>query len=215
MLGCRPLACGRQRVCALARPACSRRSDSAISASVRTSLASAISSIGSRTSGSSPAAAIGAAQPRACRLRRRASSPRKRLRPSTGAAISILRDMAGIAVEIRAPHQRPVDAGRRHFQPIGALDRIGGIEHRRQRARGGLAILDRHRAVRPLGHDLHGAAGGAGNAHAHQPIAEAVEHRLDDSGDTRRPSRLGDQPRLGSAKAVGLRRPCCETLVLT
>ena len=32
--------------------------------------------------------------------------------------------------------------------------------------------------------------------HAHQPIAEISEHRLGESSDTRRPSRLGDQPRL-------------------
>ena len=48
--------------------------------------------------------------------------------------------------------------GRGNLQPVGAVDRIGDVEHRRQRARDGLAILDRHRAVRPLGHDLHGAA---------------------------------------------------------
>ena len=49
-----------------------------------------------------------------------------------------------------------------------------------------LAILDRHRAVRPLRHDLHGAAGQPGNPHAHQPVAEAAKHRLGDRGDARR-----------------------------
>jgi hypothetical protein len=37
-------------------------------------------------------------------------------------------------------------------------DRIGDIEYRRQCARRRFAILDGHGAVRPLRHDLHGAA---------------------------------------------------------
>ena len=113
-----------------------------------------------------------------------------------------LHDVAGVALEIGAPHQRPVDAGRRHFQPVGAVDRIGDVEHRRQRARGGFAILDQHRAVGPLGHDLHGAAVAAGDAHAHQPIAEAFEHRLGDRGDARAQARLDDQARLGARRDI-------------
>ena len=42
-----------------------------------------------------------------------------------------LGDMAGITVEIRMPHQRPVDAGRRNLQLVRALDRVRDIEHRR------------------------------------------------------------------------------------
>ena len=34
--------------------------------------------------------------------------------------------------------------GRGNLQPIGAIDRVGDVEHRRQRARNRLAILDRH-----------------------------------------------------------------------
>ena len=56
--------------------------------------------------------------------------------------------------EIGAAHQRPVDAGRGHFEPVFARDRVLEVEHRRQRPAGRLAILDRHRAVGPLGHDL-------------------------------------------------------------
>ena len=78
----------------------------------------------------------------------------------------------------------------------GPFDRIVGVEHRRECARGHFAILDRHAAVRPFGHDLQRAAVGGGNAHAHQPVAEIGEHRLGERGDARRPSRLGDQPRL-------------------
>ena len=42
---------------------------------------------------------------------------------------------AGIAHEIRAAHQRPVDAGRGKFQPVFAVDRVLDVEDRRQRAR--------------------------------------------------------------------------------
>ncbi len=110
--------------------------------------------------------------------------------------------VAGIALEIRAPHQRPVDAGRRHFEPIGAIDRVGDVEHRRQRARDGLAVLDRHGAVRPLGHDLDGAAGEPGNPDPDQAVAEAGEHRLDDGGNAGRHALLDDQARLGVRRVV-------------
>ena len=42
-------------------------------------------------------------------------------------------EMAGIAFEIGTAHQRPVDPGRGNLQPIGAVDRIGDVQHRRQR----------------------------------------------------------------------------------
>ena len=128
-----------------------------------------------------------------------------------------LRDVAGIAVEIRTPHQRPVDAGRGNLQPIGGFDRVGDIEHRRQRARGGLAVLDRHGAVRPFGHDLYGAAGKAGDAHPHQPIAERRRAPARRRGDARRPPRLGDEPRLvgeSRLKLVGLSSMLCRGHVL-
>ena len=152
----------------------SRRNASATSSSVSTSLASLMSSIGSRTSASSPSAA---------------SSRRMRARLALGAGKDAakalaaldrhchldLRDVAGVALEIGFAHQRPVDAGRGNLQPVGAVDRIGDVEHRRQRARHGLAILDRHRAVRALRHDLHGAAVRARDLHPHQPIAELLD----------------------------------------
>ena len=108
-----------------------------------------------------------------------------------------LRNMVGVALEVGAAHQRTVDAGRRQFQPVSAIDRIGLIEHRRQRARGGFAILDQHRAVRLLRHDLHGAAVAAGDAHAHQPVAKARQHRLGERGDPGAQARFHDQARLG------------------
>jgi hypothetical protein len=107
-----------------------------------------------------------------------------------------------MALEIRAAHQRPVDPGRGDLQPVLAIDRILDVEHRRERARGGLAILDQHRAVRPLRHDLHGAAGRRGDPHAHQPIAEAGQHRRCERGDARRHALLGDEPGLGEVVHV-------------
>ncbi len=62
--------------------------------------------------------------------------------------------MARPGREIRLADQRPVDAGRRHFQMIGLLDRIGHVERRRNRAADLFAILDGHGAVVALGHDL-------------------------------------------------------------
>src|SRR6185369_7716251 len=85
-----------------------------------------------------------------------------------------LHKMTGMTLEIGAAHQRTIDAGRGYFEAIGALDGIGDVEHRRERARHGLAILDQHGSVRPLRHDLHRAAGLAGNADADQPVAHAL-----------------------------------------
>ena len=50
--------------------------------------------------------------------------------------------VAGVALEIGAPHQRPVHARRRDLEPVGSVDGIGDVEHRRQRARDRLAVLD-------------------------------------------------------------------------
>ena len=147
------------------------------------------------------------------RPRRRAARPESLAAIDRGRHLD-LHDMAGVALEIRAPHQRPVEARRRKLQPIGAIDRIGDVEHRRQRPRRGLAILDRHAAVRPLGHDLHGAAGGAGDAHAHQPIAEPFEHRLDKGGDAGRQAWLDDEASLGAWRGCyGLSHPFVSVLV--
>jgi len=105
--------------------------------------------------------------------------------------------MTGIALEIGPPNQRPVDSWRGNFQPVGPVDRIGDIEHRRQRPRHRLAILDLHRAVGAFGHDLHRAAGLAGNPDPHQPVTHALQDR---SGNGRHPGgdpRLDHQARLG------------------
>ncbi|MEY9611702.1 hypothetical protein ABIF21_004576 [Bradyrhizobium elkanii] len=113
-----------------------------------------------------------------------------------------LHEMPGIALEVGAAHQRAVDPGRRDFQPVGALDRVGDVEHRRQRARDRLAILELHRAVGPLRHDLHGAAGIARDLDAHQAIAHALQHRDRHRGDARRDPGLDDETRLGEQFGV-------------
>ena len=153
-----------------------RRIDSAISSSVRTSRASAISSIASSDIGIFAGADVIAMQPDRVALDagERAAEP---LAALMGDRHLDLHEMAGIALEIGAAHQRPVDAGRGNLQPIGAVDRIGDIEHRRQRPRDRLAILDLHRSVGPFRHDLDGAAGFAGNLDPHQPVAHALQHR--------------------------------------
>ena len=113
-----------------------------------------------------------------------------------------LHQMSGVALEIRAAHQRTVHARRGNFQPIGAVHGIGHIENRRERARNRLAILHRHAAVRPLGHDLHRAALRAGDAHAHEAVAEPFDHRLGDAGDARGHTRLGDETGIGGKMSV-------------
>src|SRR5262249_9847898 len=107
-----------------------------------------------------------------------------------------LSDMAGIAVEVVSPHERSIDAGRGNFQPIRAFDRIGNVEYRRQRARYRFTVLNVHRPVGTLGHDLHGATGKAGYAHPHQTKAETREHGFSQYGDARRSPGLGYEPRL-------------------
>src|SRR5664279_3855638 len=47
---------------------------------------------------------------------------------------------------------------------------------------------------RPLHHDLHGAAVGGRYLDPHQPVAELLDHRLGDAGDTGGQPRLDDQP---------------------
>ncbi len=111
-------------------------------------------------------------------------------------------EMAGVTLEIGTAHQRPVDARRGNLQPIGAIDRIGDIEHRRQRARHRFAILDLHRSVRPFRHDLHGAAGLAGNPDAHETIAQLLQDGAGDGRDARRHPGLDHQARLGQQFGV-------------
>ena len=105
-----------------------------------------------------------------------------------------LHKMSGVAFEVGTPHQRAIDPRRRNLQPIGPLDRVGHIHHRRQRARNRLAVLDQHRPVRTLGHDLHRRAGLAGNAHPHQPVTHAIEDRFRDCGHARGQPRLHHEP---------------------
>ncbi len=113
-----------------------------------------------------------------------------------------LDEMAGIALEIGAAHQRPVDAGRGNLQPVGAVDRVGDIEHRRQRLRNRLAILDLHRSVGPFRHDLDGAAGLSGNLDPDQPVAHSLQHRAGNRRHPRGHARLDDEARLGEQVGV-------------
>ncbi len=113
-----------------------------------------------------------------------------------------LDEMTGVALEIGTAHQRAIDARRGYLKPVGAVDRVGDVEHRRQRPRDRLAILDLHRAVGPLGHDLDGAAGLAGNLDPDQPVAHSLQDR---SGHRRYPrgrARLDDETGLGREVGV-------------
>ena len=84
--------------------------------------------------------------------------PRKRLRSATRIEVSSLTRWPIPVREIGLAHQRPVDARRRDFEMIRLVERIIDVEHRRDGAAGLLAVLDGHRAVVALGHDLQGQA---------------------------------------------------------
>ena len=101
------------------------------------------------------------------------SKPRKRLRPCDGTSISILaRDWHSARSRSSAPADGRYRATKFPADRRGRPDRP--IEHRRERARRGFAVLEQHGAIGLLRHDLHGAAVAAGNSHAHQPVAEAA-----------------------------------------
>ena len=62
--------------------------------------------------------------------------------------------IAGPVLEVGWAHERAVDPRRGDLEPVGAGDWVMYVEQRRYIPRDGLAILDRQRAVRPLGHHL-------------------------------------------------------------
>ena len=113
--------------------------------------------------------------------------------------------MAGPGREIRLADQRPVDAGRRHFQMIGLVDRILDVERRRHRAADLLAILDGHGAVVALGHDLQRQSVLAGQPHADEAKAHAAQHRRDDRSDARIDAALADDAVVSDCVACACR----------
>ncbi len=110
--------------------------------------------------------------------------------------------MAGPALEIGEARQRPVDAGRGHFEIVGAGDRVLDVEHRRDGAARRLAFVDAEGSVGALGHDLQGRRAAAGDLHPHQAEAETLQHRADDGGDARRRPGLGHETRLVEAARI-------------
>ena len=68
---------------------------------------------------------------------------------------------------------------------IGLLDRILDVEHRRDGTAHFLAILDGHRAVVALGHDLQRQAVLRREADAHEAKADGAKHRRNDQRDAR------------------------------
>ena len=122
--------------------------------------------------------------------------PRNRRRPSIATAISTLRRWPAKRSKSERRTSGRSMPGRGYFEPIGAIDRIGHVEHRRERARDRLAVLDRHRAVRPFGHDLDRAAVEPGNLHPHQAVPDAGQDGLGDGGHACGDALLRDQARL-------------------
>ena len=88
--------------------------------------------------------------------------------------------MAGEALVVLGPDQRPVDAGRADFERVGGGDRILDIEHGRERAaerrRNPRPSSARRRCARP---SPAGWAGAARHRDAHELVAHARERGLD------------------------------------
>ena len=85
--------------------------------------------------------------------------------------------------------------GRGNLQIIGGVHRILDVERGRNIAGKRLAVADGHRAVGPLGHDLHGISVQRGNLDAHQAEAEAFGYRLDNAGNASLDTGLGNYAR--------------------
>ena len=107
--------------------------------------------------------------------------PRNFFCPSTGRLALDLGLEAGEAREILTPHQRPVDPGRADLQRVGTLDRVGDVEHRRDRVADPGAVLHGHaaRTIDRLRHDLQGPPAATDHPHLHHLEAHIAESRLD------------------------------------
>src|SRR3954447_4137837 len=88
---------------------------------------------------------------------------------------------AGEPNEILATDQRPIDAGRADLKRVRARDRIGHVEHGRDRMADLGAVVDVHAAVAIewLGHHLQGPAAASNHPDLHQLEAHVAESRLD------------------------------------
>ena len=181
------------------------------SASVSTSRASPCRSIGSSTSAVFARRRVLAPQPRGIAFdpEQDAAEPLAALDRDRHLDLHLV---AGVALEIRAAHQRPVDAGRGHLQPvlasIGSSASNTGESAREAASQSSIAIVPSGRSamictVQPAV---------AGDAHAHQPIAETVQHRRRERGDARRHALLDDEPGLGDVVYVDRVPPCPEIL---
>ena len=70
------------------------------------------------------------------------------------------------------------------------------VKHRRQPAANQRAIIDRGRAIAPLGHDLDSSAVATGDVDADQPKPKVLEERLHQTGDLRRDAGLVKEARI-------------------
>ena len=104
--------------------------------------------------------------------------------------------VADSAREIRFAHQRPIDARRGNLQPIGLRHRLLDVEDRRQRHADAFAILDRHRPVGTLRHDLNRWPSTRRNLDPDQPVTQIPQNRRRNPADAIACARVLDQTRL-------------------
>jgi hypothetical protein len=121
-----------------------------------------------------------------------------------------LRVPTGAAISIRASwpiaHQGPIDAGRGNLEAIGLADRIFEVEHGRERHARPFAVVDGHRAVGPLRHDLQGRSAGRRYFDPHQPKSQIAQDRPDDRADASGAGPVVDETRFVERVAG---RPVC------
>ncbi len=109
----------------------------------------------------------------------------------------------GEALEMLAMNQRPVEPRRADLERIGAVDRVGHVEHSGNRTADRGAIVDGHAAVTSnrLGRDLQCPPAAANHTHLHQLKAQVANGRLDQLRylvKGRRPYAHGNAKRAGA-----------------
>lgn len=98
--------------------------------------------------------------------------------------------------EIRDADKRAIDTRRRNFEAISPFYDILDIEEGRKGPARDLAIVDSHRPIGPLGHDLHCRPGLRQEPDPDQTVTETRQGGLNSTRNARRQAGILDQTRL-------------------
>src|SRR5690606_1664027 len=86
--------------------------------------------------------------------------------------------VTGPALKVDRADQRAVDARRRNLKPVAPIHWIVNVQKWRDRVGDRFAVLNRHRPVRTLRHDLEDGVAAAHQPNQHEAIPHASENRL-------------------------------------